>query len=71
MNSYSYHQHTHTFHNASVHSLAHRSSTSRRFSRKQARIEAELELSNLICKDFEVKRARLNPIHTSVSDNHI
>ena len=61
MNSYNYHQQS--FHNASVHTSTHRSSTTcSSSSRKQARIEAELELSNLICEDLEVKLACINPI---------
>ena len=64
MNSYNYHQQS--FHNAFIHS-----STSRISSRKQARIEAERELSNLICEDFEIKLARLTPSPKSVSEDHI
>ena len=66
MNSYNYHQQS--FHNASTHSSAHHSHIS---SLKQARIEADLELSNLICEDLEVKLARINPIPTSVSEDYI
>ena len=70
MNSYNYHQQS--FHNGSIHTSTHRSSTTcSSSSRKQARIDAELELSNLICEDFKVKRARINPIPTSVSEDHI
>ena len=60
MNSYNYHQQS--FHNASIHS-----STSRISSRKQARIEAERELYNLIFEDLEIKRTRINPTPSFVS----
>ena len=70
MSSYNYHQQS--FRNASVHTSTHRSSTTcSSSSRKQARIEAELELSNLICEDLEVKLARINHIPSSVSEDHI